>query len=583
VGGDDQDFTPIFPNITLTTEQKKDLVSNRLRLLSVNEKGLPGHSFSYFEGDGFTNLPAKTSFARDHWGYYNGQQANQSLIPTFLKEPNSDILKTIFGSMGTERNSSQFYAKAFSIKSITYPTGGKTEFEFETNDHDPDKSSKNDESYFGQNSVDIIAKSKTLRLDNTKKNVVQEYPLDLNSLYVAKKGGTTGTVNLKFYCRFGSEIQCNMPETEANKIYFELVSPTGVVINRVDLLRYSTTCSSAGQKDCVTKNCRPATPPATGMVVDFMEYNNTYSLTPGLYTWRVYGATSTNFNILDLVSEVNYKVRVGIDPDNMFAYAGGIRIKKMTDYDAGSTVSQNVKKYNYHYTDNGVEKSYGRRMTMPQYCSGEEEWQTTPPAPTPGSSCNCVHIVRSSDSNVPLNGSASGSVVGYDKVIVTQGENGELGKTEYSYENNSDEVKDYGTLQPPINTSISNFRNGNLISQIDYAVVPNGFRKVKEISNSYTGYTGLALKRTIWGLDKRVHAGATPAEYFYLFYPQITSSWHYMDFSIEKIYDPNDPLNKANNETVTEYVYGNPDHLQLTEQTTYESKTYTNVLHEKYK
>ena len=68
-------------------------------------------------------LPPKTSFAQDHWGYYNGTN-NISLIP----DSNSYNLLTCFkqflknGKLKCgNRNTNPKYITAASLKSITFP------------------------------------------------------------------------------------------------------------------------------------------------------------------------------------------------------------------------------------------------------------------------------------------------------------------------------------------------------------------------------------------------------------------------------------------------------------------------------
>lgn len=62
----------------------------RLKLTQVQETGYFGgiaiknnpYLFTYFENGVGYNMPSKASFARDHWGYYNGKLQNTSLIPS---------------------------------------------------------------------------------------------------------------------------------------------------------------------------------------------------------------------------------------------------------------------------------------------------------------------------------------------------------------------------------------------------------------------------------------------------------------------------------------------------------------------
>jgi RHS repeat-associated protein len=126
----------------------------KLRLLSITEESCGNsidpklHRFSYFDPD-FSEysyaprMPHRFSYAQDHWGYFNGK-GNE----TFL----SDCPKEYFNSTSNnwdddvnggsllnynwlaDRSPSEAHTKAGILKEITYPTGGKTLFEYELND-----------------------------------------------------------------------------------------------------------------------------------------------------------------------------------------------------------------------------------------------------------------------------------------------------------------------------------------------------------------------------------------------------------------------------------------------------------------
>ncbi|HEY9045273.1 MAG TPA: immunoglobulin domain-containing protein [Ohtaekwangia sp.] len=123
-------------------------LSSRLKLLSVIEKDVQNstnrkYSFEYKED---ILLPIKTSFAVDHWGYYNGQE-NQSNFLDF-NDSRHTIIPTLFSNFlvysaantivngldiykGAIRGASAQYCNAGTLKSITYPTGGKSVFTYE--------------------------------------------------------------------------------------------------------------------------------------------------------------------------------------------------------------------------------------------------------------------------------------------------------------------------------------------------------------------------------------------------------------------------------------------------------------------
>lgn len=111
-----------------------ETLARRLKLLSVQEHGMngksiPPHEFTYLE-TGDYQLPPRYSFSQDYWGYYNGA-GNASLLPRQQIRV-SNGLDYFIGH--ADRTPHAERMKAGIIETITYPTGGKTEFVFEAND-----------------------------------------------------------------------------------------------------------------------------------------------------------------------------------------------------------------------------------------------------------------------------------------------------------------------------------------------------------------------------------------------------------------------------------------------------------------
>ncbi len=104
----------------------------RLKLLSVGERTLnnvsaPPYTFTYHE---HLSAPPRFSFSQDYWGYANGQTPNGSLLPLYtFKDPQGVNIQ--IGNANREPNESSM--KLCTIKRITYPTQGYTEFDFEAN------------------------------------------------------------------------------------------------------------------------------------------------------------------------------------------------------------------------------------------------------------------------------------------------------------------------------------------------------------------------------------------------------------------------------------------------------------------
>ena len=106
----------------------------RLKLAGVTVKGKSGDTAGEHYSFAYNNTappahynainspdPRPTVCAEDYWGYYCGRTFT-SLIP-----------KGIFSSGGADRSVSTGPAQMCMLESITYPTGGKTEFDFESN------------------------------------------------------------------------------------------------------------------------------------------------------------------------------------------------------------------------------------------------------------------------------------------------------------------------------------------------------------------------------------------------------------------------------------------------------------------
>jgi|GEM_PF-3516873 len=114
----------------------KFLGDPRLRLDEVYEVGFdgnrkPSHKFNYENG----YLPNKGDFSKDLYGYYNGVTNNSSLVPLNLQGFGG--LPQQYQNMFADRTfKSEGVLKTGVLKSIVYPTGGLTKFNYEPNFND---------------------------------------------------------------------------------------------------------------------------------------------------------------------------------------------------------------------------------------------------------------------------------------------------------------------------------------------------------------------------------------------------------------------------------------------------------------
>ncbi len=97
---------------------------DRLKLVSVEEQ-LSDQIWA-FDYEESVDLPERLSFQQDYWGYFNGK-SNSTLIPSYSSS------EATFS--GADRSVDINEAKAYSLKKITYPTGGYSEFTYESNSY----------------------------------------------------------------------------------------------------------------------------------------------------------------------------------------------------------------------------------------------------------------------------------------------------------------------------------------------------------------------------------------------------------------------------------------------------------------
>lgn len=139
-GADDETvvkgFDLTYDYFTGTGVNAPPTTNKRLKLSTVIERGsdgsqLPPYSISYLE-EGAYKLPPLYSTAQDYWGYFNGKFSNANLLPQ-LQYPHPEIKYATVTIGSADRNPHAEYMKAGIIQKIEYPTGGRTEFEFEAN------------------------------------------------------------------------------------------------------------------------------------------------------------------------------------------------------------------------------------------------------------------------------------------------------------------------------------------------------------------------------------------------------------------------------------------------------------------
>jgi YD repeat-containing protein len=88
-----------------------------------------------FEYNNLAGVPARLSFAQDHWGYYNDQNNNYTLIP----RPESASEQLEYRGATANREPNAAAAATGLLKKVIYPTGGYEQLDYEGNTVNLDK------------------------------------------------------------------------------------------------------------------------------------------------------------------------------------------------------------------------------------------------------------------------------------------------------------------------------------------------------------------------------------------------------------------------------------------------------------
>ncbi|MCD8029983.1 MAG: RHS repeat protein [Bacteroides sp.] len=124
----------------------EDYVTKRLRLDAVYQQSGTATNERYEFTYDSTPLPEKYSYQTDYWGYYNGKGNRSTYLPDLknlkwghtLGIGNYDEICNLMSKYGynthsNDRGASYTYAKAGILTGIKYPTGGYTQFTYESN------------------------------------------------------------------------------------------------------------------------------------------------------------------------------------------------------------------------------------------------------------------------------------------------------------------------------------------------------------------------------------------------------------------------------------------------------------------
>ena len=495
---------PRLDHITVTTPTGKVLrifqlthdyyPGNRLRLLSVAEQdsagvSLPPYKFIY---DGQT-LPPRTSYAQDHWGYYNGKTGNTTYIPTLVYTSGTPPSSVVFP--GADRSPNGAFMQAGILTRISYPTGGYNDFIYEANDYG------------------VIG-------DGTP--MLQEVTRSANTFSAPYEGlhSTTFTI---------------------------AGSPYSPVAVHVGLQMYVHTQLSPCANGDPIQPCPwgeivgvgkwyPGTPPYTAGV----GYNKDVdiALTPGTsYTLQ----TSAAGQNVDININAVWKELVPVTTKT----AGGLRVAEVHAADGrGNTM---IHKYQYVLQSDPATSS-GVIGAEPKY---DFVYAAN----------NCHFYSRASTSKIPL-GSGSIGEVAYREVTELHGTRGEFGKTRHTFRSISEwpDGRLTTALWPFATRTSYAWERGQPITTEQYDSL--GLLQRKVFASYSTDALGPVAARRLHAMSLYTHnTTATESATLYNAY-EVVAGWLYQSGETITQYDTTGATPVSTTKT---FVYGNPNHLQLTE------------------
>jgi hypothetical protein len=421
--------TPVYE--TLASDQKN--LHCKLKLESLTESGKPPYRLAYFESPSF---PERFSLMQDHWGYFN-QNPAATLLPSVF-----------YGSLsisGADRRPNLNYARVGTLRTIRYPTGGKTEFEFEMHD------------YATVNNIYEPPQPVTQGA-GISVSFDPEAPTEERNTFTIPADAIGGTGGGGVDCTPSRPIAAVLTTTNSNGIAIQLPGIAGsamAFINGPDGFR-AVSSGNNSSTICVAPGTYTATATASGT------YDPSLGEIPAWagisLTWYLPATSSTTV--------VNVPI-------------GGLRVSSTVDKDINDNV---IKTQKYDYRKPGTTESSGVLANVPQigYVADITKIVTSDNLPI-----TCQFYVRESQSSVPL-GTIKGSNVAYEFVTVSDTHNGDNGRTVYQYSRipNLAPEKSY-----PLAPSVDNdWIRGLLVKKSVFKKVGASFNEVLREENNYKVY-----------------------------------------------------------------------------------------------
>lgn len=273
-------------------------------------------------------LPKRFSYTQDFWGYYNGNN-NSTLIPKIDLETNNGL----YTLGGANRRPNLQYAKKGVLKSITYPTKGKTEFEYELHG-------------FGipfETTTHLV--KKTLNANSGGSNIENTYNYNLcDDLGITNNNRPNESIS-KFY----------IPESGDYTIYFEYSNSSSLNTSNGASILWAGMYVSSELDDCIDVNQNGNIIQLCPNNYKFCELLNDATLNLFLQNGISYNPNGSitiylnqgYYSILSVNNTTNFLNIYKMEEENESIRHGyGLRIKAINSYNHNN---QFITKKSYYY------------------------------------------------------------------------------------------------------------------------------------------------------------------------------------------------------------------------------------------
>lgn len=451
-----------------------DYSTGRLSLTAVRVLGTGNATDHAYTMSYFDTIPSDiSSKSIDHWGYFNGKN-NGTLIPSFYYYLVNTLGTPQYWS-GANRDVDTQYASNGLLRSITYPTGGKSLFEYE------------------QNQAGYIngALVKNYQFHPTSNLYLESHAYAVASQALQE---AADTFNIGFYTYLNINTSAtvvndlNNPVTISNspKIYIRKLENGQLT----DTVLYST-YAFGSETDTI-----------------YGVHNDAYyrSVTPGTYV--CYTSARRYKTTVDSGDNASVIIRAMVqNPDSNLnnLYVGGARIRKITNIEPYAK-DTTIKNFDYTVKDSTQFSSgviygtynYQYRDSAYLYCGSDG--QSLPAA-----------YLTTYDNYVARNlyklGQTAGSHIGYRWVTIT--EKGK-GKTSMNYTSPLEFPDSIDYNYPYLPAYSISYKTGNLLSKYDYSLVNNQYLLVHQTSNQYRFIdTSLTVDNVFYYGDNQAYSALT--------------------------------------------------------------------------